>query len=385
MKTWSVSFFICFVLTACTVFAEKRLPVFDAPLLPDGGAYFGVYLDWQYDSAAAFNQRLGASAAVFVEFFSWPFDEKEQNKLDDFITQVAQQKASALITLEPHSGLAAITPHLSAELAKRLAAYNQRGVPIFLRFAHEMNGYWYSWSQQPIEYVRAFRLLASEIHKHAPLTAMLWAPNYGGSYPPDNWDHLAVPGSKNFKLLDTNKDNRIDLLDDMYAPYYPGDDVVDWVGMSAYHWGNNYPWGENEIPEAHSFIDRMTGNYVGENGDERSVPDFYNIYVMQHGKPMAITETAALYNPAAGGDSETLIKQAWWRQIFSREVAEDYSGIKMINWFERRKFESEISSKVDWSVTFDPDLAALFIKDLLRQRLVFSESIEKTKEIKTEQ
>jgi len=383
MKIFPIGFFICFVLTACTVFAEKSPPVLDAPLLPDGGTYFGAYLDWQYDSAAAFNQRLGVSAAVFVEFFSWPFDEKEQNKLDAFIKQVAEQKASALITLEPHAGLDVITPHLAARLAKRLAVYNQRGVPIFLRFAHEMNGYWYSWSQQPIEYVRAFRLLAYEIHKHAPLTAMLWAPNYGGSYPPDNWEHLAVPGSKNFKLLDTNKDNRIDLSDDMYAPYYPGDDAVDWVGMSAYHWGNNYPWGENEIPEAHSFIDRITGNYVGENGDERSVPDFYDVYVVQRGKPMSITETAALYNPAAVGDNEVLIKQAWWQQVFSREVAEEYSGIKMINWFERRKFESEISGKVDWSVTFDPDLAVLFKKDLLRQRLVFSKPVEKTKEIKT--
>ena len=376
MKIYPISIFICLILTACTVVAA---PVLKAPLLPSKGAYFGVYLDWQHDSAAAFNKRLGVPAAVYVAFFHLPLGKDKKNDLDNFINQVAQQGGSALVTLEPYDGLDIITPHLAAELAKRFAAYNKRGVPVFLRFAHEMNGYWYPWSQQPIEYVRAFRILASEIHKHAPLTAMLWAPNIGGSYPPDSGGYLATPGSYNFKLLDTNRDGRLDLLDDMYAPFYPGDDAVDWVGMSVYHWGNTYPWGENEIPEAHSFIDRITGNYVGKNGDERAVPNFYDIYVAQHGKPMAITETAALYNTAVGGDSEYLIKQAWWRQVFSQEVANNFSGIRMINWFETRKFESETGSKVDWSVTFDPDLTSLFMKDLPRQWLIFSSDLEKIK------
>lgn len=381
MKMRPINFFFCLVLTACTVFTAGAAPVLEAPLLPSKGAYFGVYLDWQHDSAAAFNKRLGVSASVYVAFFHLPFRENEQNKLDKFIDQVAQQRGSALITLEPYDGLDVITPHLIGELAKRFAAYNKRGVPVFLRFAHEMNGYWYPWSQQPIEYVRAFRALATEIHKYAPLTAMLWAPNIGGSYPPDSGGYLAASGSKNFKLLDTNKDGRLDLYDDMYAPFYPGDDVVDWVGMSVYHWGKSYPWGENEIPEAHSFIDRITGNYVGMNGDERAVPDFYDIYVMQHGKPMAITETAALYNTEVGGDSEYLIKQAWWRQVFSQEVANDFSGIKMINWFETRKFESEIRSNADWSVTFNPDIASSFLKELPHEWLVFSSNLEKAEEI----
>lgn len=376
MKIYFFTFFIYLIVTVCGAVAA---PVLEAPLLPSKGAYFGAYLDWQHDSAAAFNKRLGMPAAVYVAFFHLPLGKNENNKLDKFIDQVAQQRGSALITLEPYEGLDVITPHFAAELAKRLAAYNKRGVPVFLRFAHEMNGYWYPWSQQPIEYVRAFRILATEIHKRTSQTAMLWAPNIGGSYPPESGGYLAVPGSYNFKLLDTNGDGRLDLLDDMYAPFYPGDDVVDWVGMSVYHWGNTYPWGENEIPEAHSFIDRITGNYVGKNGDERAVPDFYNVYVEQHGKPMAITETAALYNTEVGGDSEYLIKQAWWRQVFSKEVANQFSGIKMINWFETRKFESETNSKVDWSISFDPELTRLFLKDLPHQRLVFSDGLGKTK------
>lgn len=37
--------------------------------------------------------------------------------------------------------------------------------------------------------------------------------------------------------LDTNNDNNISMADDMYTPYYPGDDAVDWVGMSITHQG----------------------------------------------------------------------------------------------------------------------------------------------------
>ena len=65
------------------------------------------------------------------------------------------------------------------------------------------------------------------------------------------------------------------MADDSYAPYYPGDDAVDWVGMSLYHWGATYPWGENELPEANKFTDQLTGTYVGANGDDSLLPDFY--------------------------------------------------------------------------------------------------------------
>ena len=58
----------------------------------------------------------------------------------------------------------------------------------------------------------------------------------------------AVPGTPDFKALDTNGDGVLTMADDPYGPYYPGDDAVDWVGMSLYHWGSSYPWGANALP-----------------------------------------------------------------------------------------------------------------------------------------
>jgi hypothetical protein len=39
------------------------------------------------------------------------------------------------------------------------------------------------------------------------------------------------------KLLDTNNDGKIDMSDDPFMPYWPGEEAVDWVGMSVFHFG----------------------------------------------------------------------------------------------------------------------------------------------------
>ena len=47
------------------------------------------------------------------------------------------------------------------------------------------------------------------------------------------------------KLMDTDNNGQINMWDDMFSPYYPGDDVVDWVGMSVFHFGQV---GSNPVP-----------------------------------------------------------------------------------------------------------------------------------------
>jgi len=341
-------------------------------LEPASGTYFGASLNWADDSAASYDQRLGRQAALFVQFFNFPFADGDLATLDDLIDQCQAQGAMALITLEPNAGLDAVTPQLAADLGDRLAEYNARGVPLFVRFAHEMNGAWYPWSQQPAKYVQAFRTVADAVHSRAPQSAMVWAPNYGGGYPFHGGQYEAQPGTPDFAALDTNRDGKLDQHDDMYAPYYPGDDAVDWVGMSLYHWGDRYPWGKNIVPEPGKFIAQLTGNYNGANGDDRDVPDFYKDYAVGHGKPLAIVETAALYNTTVVGDDELQLKQLWWRQVLDPRIARDYPQIKMINWFESRKFESEVNAVVDWRATGSPRVADAFLQDLAARPFLYA-------------
>lgn len=324
-------------------------------------------------SPAEFNQALGHRSAIFVEFCHFPLRDMDLTFLGNAVKAVASEGGMLMITLEPWGGLDTVTPEASTDLAEKVAEYNALGVPVFVRFAHEMNGSWYPWSQQPSAYIKAFRVVADAIQSKAPQSAMIWAPNYGGGYPFKGGQFEIKPESADFKLLDTNQDSQLDMTDDPYAPYYPGDETVDWVGMSLYHWGSAYPWGENEIPEGGKFIAALTGNYNGLNGDERALPDFYEVFYEGHGKPLAIPETAAFYDPARSSPGEVIVKLSWWRQVLDPALLSAYPGIKMINWFEWDKKESEVGGVViDWRVLGSPEVAEQFRTDLPVDKLVFA-------------
>lgn len=331
-----------------------------ARLEPVDGAYFGVSIDWSHDGAAAYAERLGRKPAVYVEFAPFPIDENAGRALDAAVASIREQGAMLLLTLEPHAGLGSVTAATAEDLGRRVAGYNAGGVPVFVRFAHEMNGSWYPWSQQPSAYVVAFRTVADAVHRLASGSAMLWAPNYGGGYPFAGGPHEAKPDAPDFAALDTDHNKRLTMADDPYAPYWPGDDAVDWVGLSLYHWGSAYPWGENEDPEAGKFVALLTGNYHGFNGDETAVPDFYTVYGDGHGKPVAIMETAALFVPGQGGAAEDTIKRNWWHQVLDPALAERFPRLRMINWFEWDKHEGEIGARVDWTVTRAPTVLTGF-------------------------
>lgn len=333
-------------------------------IIPKDGVLFGVNLDWASESVDQYSQGLGHRPAVAAQFTTIPYDDAAWGWVTESATQVKSAGGVLLLTLEPTQGLDAVTARVVAQLASDLRAINDQGIPVVLRFAHEMNGSWYPWSQRPTQYIEVFRRVAAAVHRQAPGTAMLWAPNYGGGYPFAGGQYVAVAGSRDFTLLDTNADGALTMADDPYLPYYPGDDAVDWVGMSLYHWGNDYPWGTNDIPEAGKLVGMLTGTYSGSVGDERAVADFYEVFGTQHHRPVAITETAALYAPGRAGADELTVKQAWWRQVFADQVHDQFPMLKMINWFEWNKDEVEVGGVVDWRTLHSPTTRPAFVADL---------------------
>ena len=335
-----------------------------ADVIPERGVMFGVNLDWGTESLQKFSARLGLKPAVAVSFTNLPMSATDLQNINAAVDQVHAINGTLLLTLEPRSGLAAITTEVANDLAMRLAKFNASGVPVIVRFAHEMNGSWYAWGQQPTAYIAAYREVAKAVHRVAPGSSMMWAPNYAGGYPFSGGAFEAKPGSADFNALDTNGDGVLTLADDPYAPYYPGDDVVDWVGMSLYHWGSKYPWGKSEVPEDGKFAAQLTGNYNGLGGDDTAAPDFYQIYGVEHRKPVAIPETAAMVVPNGDIALELSIKQAWWRQVFSRETATRFPQLHMINWFEWNKFEPEVRAKVDWTIGRNDAVLKAFVGDI---------------------
>jgi len=103
-----------------------------------------------------------------------------------------------------------------AYLRRYAAAVAAWGHPFFLRFAHEMNGAWYPWSElrngnETGEFVRAWRHVHDIFRAQGAGNATwVWCPNveYWGTIKP-------------------------------LSSLYPGDAYVDWTCLDGYNWGTD--------------------------------------------------------------------------------------------------------------------------------------------------
>lgn len=335
-----------------------------AEAIPRDGALVGINPDWEKHTLEEYAAAIGHRPAVAVSFADVPMSSTDIRNVVAAGEQVARNGGMLLLTLEPKLGLPTVTSAVAADVATVIASMEDAGTTVVVRFAHEMNGSWYAWGQQPAEYIAAFRTLAEGLRQGTRATAMMWAPNYGGGYPFTGGAFEAQGGTDEFVSLDTNGDGALTASDDPYAAYYPGDDVVDWVGMSLYHWGSTHPWGQNEMPEVGKFAQQLTGQYNGLGGDDTQVPNFYALYGADKNKPVAIPETAAFVVYRGDAAGELAIKRAWWQQIFSEETVTELPALRMINWFEWKKFEPEVGETVDWTILSDRSTRESFVADL---------------------
>jgi hypothetical protein len=335
-------------------------PVEAAALVPDDGAWLGAHLDAEGATLDSYASTLGQRPAVVGTAVEVPMRSDDRAQVNALVDRLVDARGILLLTLEPYQGLDEVTDAVAEELAIRLDGYNRRGVPVVVRFGPEMNGHWYDWGQQPTAFVAAFRRIAEALHREAPGAATMWAPAYGGGYP--FVAHLEDPRDE--AVLDVDGDGTVTRADDPYSPYWPGADVVDWVGLSLFHWGSTWPWGENAVPEPGKLIAQLSGTYDGLGGDDRGLPDFYATYGDGFDKPVALPETGALWTPSADGSSERAIKRAWWRQVFDASLAERLPRLAMVAWVERELPADRHLPAVDWRALRTPDLAEAYRADL---------------------
>ncbi|WP_049829450.1 hypothetical protein [Arthrobacter sp. RIT-PI-e] len=346
----------------------------DEPPLPDptaltDGRYFGPELDWSASSAGAYTDRAGITPSVFSRPFPYPLDAAAERDLVDLARQQSRLGAVAVLTLEPSGPLEELTTDDAEQLASTLARVGgDFRTAFFIRFAPEMNGTWVDWGQQPDTYVDAFATVADAVHEQVPTAAMVWAPSYAAGYPFTE-AYGAVEGldAGSVTALDTNGNGLIDAGDDPYAPYYPGDDAVDWVGLSMYHFGS-YVQGATTsadgtreysgaittsvLPEPDKFTDQLAGTYGMAPGAPRI--DFAKEYGADRGNRM-IVQTAALFDPEDQESApEAEIKEAWLDQLFDPALAEEYPEIGMVVWLEAARPEPEAGGNtVDWGLLTD--------------------------------
>lgn len=113
-----------------------------------------------------------------------------------------------------------------AEAARQAAAW---GGPMFVRFAHEMNGGWYPWgANDPALYKAAWRHIVT-IFRQQGATNVKWV-----------WCPYVDYGRLPFKR------------------YYPGHKWVDWAGFDGFNWGQPYQSFQKIFHDSYRRMVRLT-------------------------------------------------------------------------------------------------------------------------------
>jgi mannan endo-1,4-beta-mannosidase len=168
----------------------------------------------------------------------------------------------------------------SAKLAKAW------GGELMLRFAHEMNGSWYSWSGSPTTYVSAWQHLVSIFREEGVTNVRwVWAPNVdrSGTMP--------------------------------FSSYFPGDDWVDYVGLDGYNFG------------------AIDGSWFSL---EELFSSSYAKVTALSTKPVIITETGS---SELGGS-----KADWIREGFIKTIPQRFPRVAGVIWFNKEQ------DGVDWRI-----------------------------------
>jgi hypothetical protein len=176
------------------------------------------------------------------------------------------------------------------------------GHPFFLRFNHEMNGWWYPWSEQtngnqPGDYVKAWRHV-HDIFTQVGATNVTWV-----------WcvNIIGDPNSTPINSL------------------YPGDKFVDWVAIDGYNTGTD------------------------RNGEWRTLSEvlkdtYDSLTTLYPTKPLMIAEFASSEDGGPLGRPDS--KAAWIRDAFTTELPLMFPKVKAVVWFNWNVEEPGI----DWPI-----------------------------------
>jgi len=317
--------------TMQTVALDASPPLKRAKYEPARGAYLGAALDTSVlqgpDRKALLTAQVrdwekqsGRKHALYLSFTQFPTAENVFPGWDsdprgwlttaDFCDGVSQAGATPIVTLEPFGNPLQFSRDWKAGSPAYVATENfARGAgkwhkPLFIRFAHEMNGSWYPWAEwtdknknmtrdagedtgfTAEQYRKAYRNVARMFRRFAPNAALVWCPNVG-----------LLGGPRR----------------DVFRPFYPGDDVVDWVALDSYEKGWTMP-----MPGAKLWGGQFAHTLTHDIADDSTTPqnesvDFYKTFSEGRHKPLMLCETAASlsYRTDLDATSRGLINDEW--------------------------------------------------------------------------
>lgn len=173
------------------------------------------------DLIEGYAETVGRAPLIVSAYRNWsepPFDPR-------VLDAISSRGAVPMVTWEPWDDSEEGVPlwsiatggydHYLSEAARTAAAWGQ---PVFLRFAHEMNGNWYPWGwgvggNTPAAYKAAWRHVVEVFRAEGAANVLwVWCPYVSNVRP------------RQFKR------------------FYPGDEWVDWAGLDGFNWGAYRTW-----------------------------------------------------------------------------------------------------------------------------------------------
>jgi hypothetical protein len=232
------SVFLFSKLPSRSIVGPPRLfkPIASKIETPTQGAYLGVSTyQANFADVLATEQLLQKQFAIVGVYQSWGSEnngfnfswasQMQQNHKIPFITwepwvPVSGYDRSEKVVEQEDYKLKNISQNKFDSYIRSYArSVKDYGGPLMIRFAHEMNGNWYSWGSAfntPQEYIEAYRHVHDLfIEEGATNVTWIWSPNAIYIEP-------KVPFA------------------DKIEEFYPGDEYVDWVGFSAFNWAGRY-------------------------------------------------------------------------------------------------------------------------------------------------
>ncbi len=156
-------------------------------------------------------------------------------------------------------------PKYHAAVDRMIEHFKALERPVYLRIAYEFDGLWNCYQVKPFK--QAFRYIKSRIDAlGADNIATVWQ---SAAYPNNPSDQSPI--------YDASKEGHLD-------EWYPGDDVVDWVGLSAFYGTtyDQYQWS----------CDDLNPQWFTASVSPRALQDRIVAFAREHKKPAMISEAA---------------------------------------------------------------------------------------------
>ena len=261
-------------------------PYYGAKLEPVGGTYFGMIAE---------NSEFVSPVGSYLTYFSMESGQTDMYYPANDLIGKGNSVATVGYVV---SSLDSVNYDVIKRSLDTLASYNK---PMFIRFANEMNVS--PIGDDPERYVEVFRKVADMVHQY-PDFAVVWSPNDLGG------------------------------LDRPFEYYYPGDQYVDWIGISSYM--KKYFQGNPNTQEKDT-IYFMTGDYAWATNAIKPIVKFMQDNNIN--KPVMLSECGvSTENNVDGEDSVWATPR--FRNLYYNLIMK-YPQVKLINYFNTYRNEAE--------------------------------------------